>query len=158
MINTTFYKTLKLSNFEQKQNSRLFWCKYLLPWDFTVNVFFFSLFLKGFEILLNHFGECILLTCFPFVFLFPTEPRRRPNPWTLRSTAAWAAVRICPHSAHPSTPNDLCDPSSSPPSSLPHLLSMPKHPLQVSSFFNHPTLYAFMKWDFECLQYISFKF
>ena len=70
-----------------------------------------------------------------FCILFPSEPRRRPSPWTLRSTAVWAAVRICPRSARPSTLNDLCDPSSSPPSSPPHLLSMLKHPLQVSAMF-----------------------
>lgn len=83
-------------------------------------------------------GSCVCtpnlpITQFSLVSLLsPTEPRRRPSPWTLRSTAALVAVRICPHSAHPYIPNDLCDPSSSPPLSRPHLQSMPKHLLQVS--------------------------
>lgn len=69
------------------------------------------------------------------VLLFAEPSRRKLSPWTLRSTVAWAAVRICPRSAPPSTPSDLFDPSSFRPSSPPHLPSMPIRHLQVRNAF-----------------------
>lgn len=73
---------------------------------------------------------------FSFLVLSFAEPsRRKPSPWTLRSTAAWAAVRTCPRSAPRSTPNDRFDLSSSRPSSPPRLPSTPKRHLQVSNAF-----------------------
>lgn len=85
------------------------------------------------------------------VLLFAEPSRRKPSPWTLRSTAAWAAVRICPRSVLPSTPNDRFDPSSSRPSSPPRLPSTPKRHLEVRNAF----LVTSRAWDLFCCDFAA---
>lgn len=100
-----------------------------------------------FELLMK---SVIFISSF-LVPLFAEPSRRKPSPWTLRSTAAWAAVRICPRSALPSTPSDRFDPSSSRPSSPPRLPSTPKRHLEVRNAF----LKTNRAWNLFCCDFAA---